>query len=171
VQQRILTREAVMAKSRYLLAVLVLATFWISSAEAYQRYVVHLTRRSSNLYRVDGQSVWIRTRYCYEYAYDEEAAIGSNEITFLDSGTQCPIRDALSRVDVTRGSYNVRLTYEETDLYSTQEGVLLRMSGCLGLGFNEEAVLRVSSGGYGSVTFLNGGRRCTVDEILQRTRF
>lgn len=39
------------------------------------RYVVTVTRKASNLYRIDGRSIYLITRYCYEYAYGEGAIL------------------------------------------------------------------------------------------------
>jgi hypothetical protein len=62
------------------------------SAEAYK---VTVTREEANLYRVDGSSpkTYIKTKYCYEYAYSERAIVDTDdmEITFLDSNTTCTI--------------------------------------------------------------------------------
>lgn len=36
------------------------------------KYKISLTRKGSNIYRVDNTKLWIETRYCYEYAtYDD----------------------------------------------------------------------------------------------------
>ncbi len=39
------------------------------------KYKVTLTRKGSNIYRVDNTKLWIETRYCYEYATWEEAML------------------------------------------------------------------------------------------------
>ena len=58
-------------------------------------YKASVTREESNFYRVEGTSpqIYIKTRYCYEYAYSERALIDTSdmEITFLDSDTTCQI--------------------------------------------------------------------------------
>lgn len=38
-------------------------------------YEVELTRKGSNLYKIDGTSLYIKTRYCYEYSYGEEVIL------------------------------------------------------------------------------------------------
>jgi hypothetical protein len=35
-------------------------------------YVVNVTRKGSDLYKVDGKNIYIKTRYCYEYSYGDE---------------------------------------------------------------------------------------------------
>lgn len=34
-----------------------------------ENYEVNLTRKSSNVYKVDGKDIIIQTRHCYVYAY------------------------------------------------------------------------------------------------------
>jgi hypothetical protein len=67
----------------------VLLTPAIAGAE--ERYRVLVTRKESDLYRVDGTSFWIRTSMCFEYAYSQDAVLVwhgrgsfSNELRFLD---------------------------------------------------------------------------------------
>lgn len=77
---------------RRLLSVLLCAAFLVpASRVAADRYEVTVTRKDSNLYKVDGQSYWIRTRYCQEYTYGGDAIIlwygkgsYSNALVFLD---------------------------------------------------------------------------------------
>jgi len=35
------------------------------------RYRVTVTRRDSNIYEINGHNMYIKTRYCYEYAYNQ----------------------------------------------------------------------------------------------------
>jgi preprotein translocase subunit YajC len=39
------------------------------------RYRVTVTRRDSNLYEVNGQDIFIKTRYCYEFAIRQDVII------------------------------------------------------------------------------------------------
>jgi hypothetical protein len=39
------------------------------------KYVVTLTRKTSNLYKIDGTDLYVETRYCYEYATREEVVL------------------------------------------------------------------------------------------------
>jgi hypothetical protein len=56
------------------------------------KYKLSVTRKASNLYKVDGQDIYIETRYCYEYATGDDIIliVESNygyvkgEIIFLD---------------------------------------------------------------------------------------
>lgn len=56
------------------------------------KYSIELTKIDSNIYKIDGTSLYIETRYCYEYATRDDAVliIESNygytkgEVIFLD---------------------------------------------------------------------------------------
>ncbi len=39
------------------------------------KYKVRLSRKGSNIYKVEGTKFWIETRYCYEYANWEEVIL------------------------------------------------------------------------------------------------
>lgn len=51
-------------------------------------YEVELTRKDSNLYRVEGTDIYIKTKYCYEYANRDDAILVVNyysvKLIFLD---------------------------------------------------------------------------------------
>jgi hypothetical protein len=59
-----------------------------------------VTRKGANLYKVDGQQIYIRTNYCYEYAYGESAILeatgGTGDLKFLESKDECPVKAILS---------------------------------------------------------------------------
>lgn len=38
-------------------------------------YVVKITRKGSNLYKVDDKNIYIQTKYCYEYSYSQEVVL------------------------------------------------------------------------------------------------
>jgi hypothetical protein len=52
-----------------------------------------VTRKAEDLYKIDGTSILIKTRYCYEYAYSEDVIIDTtkDELIFTDSGSKCDI--------------------------------------------------------------------------------
>lgn len=39
------------------------------------KYKLTVTRKAKDLYKVDGQNIFIETRYCYEYATQEEVIL------------------------------------------------------------------------------------------------
>lgn len=145
-----------------------LATLGSSSAAAAERYQVSLTRKDSNLYKVDGQPFWIQTRYCYVYAYDEDAVLNSDEVVFLDDTEKCDVKRILKEMRTTAGTYNVTLSHEDDNLYSTLDGIFVRTSMCLSLALGEDAVLRLNGYGGGTVIFLDDNARCDVEGIFSR---
>lgn len=38
-------------------------------------YEVSITRKGQDLYKIDGTSVYVQTRYCYEYSYGEDVIL------------------------------------------------------------------------------------------------
>ena len=50
-------------------------------------YDVSVTRKGQDLYRVDGTSTYIGTRYCYEYAYSQKAVLRYQSLGIAGSGT------------------------------------------------------------------------------------
>lgn len=38
-------------------------------------YVVKITRKGSNLYKVDDKNIFIQTKYCFEYSYSQEVIL------------------------------------------------------------------------------------------------
>jgi hypothetical protein len=39
------------------------------------KYVVSITRKCGNLYKVDDKNIYIETKYCYEYSYSDEVIL------------------------------------------------------------------------------------------------
>lgn len=159
-------REASLA----LLAIIVAGLGAAPPAHAAERYAVSLTRKSSNFYKVDGQSIWVQTRYCYVYGYGELASLGPYDVEFKDSDDKCDVRRVLQQADVTPGAYKVQVTQEADDLYSTLEGTFIRTSMCLNLAIGQEAVVRIGVGGYGTLRFRDDGEECTVEAVLTQLR-
>ena len=50
------------------------------------RYSVEITRISSNLYQICGTSLYIETKYCYEYATREEVLLNITSTYGYDLG-------------------------------------------------------------------------------------
>ena len=61
-----------------------------------ENYEVNLTRKGSNVYKIDGKDIIIQTRYCYVYAYSEEAIFKTSgyggEVIFFDSKDKCDVK-------------------------------------------------------------------------------
>jgi hypothetical protein len=86
----------------FLMAIIGLAYCLPSYASDY--YKVQVTRKAQDLYEVVGQSIYVKTRYCYEYVYysdailkiDSSAGYSVGEIVFVDaSGSKCDIEKLL----------------------------------------------------------------------------
>lgn len=88
----------------------VIAAFALLSniAVASDTYKVQVTRKGQDIYQVEGQgnSVFIKTAYCYEYATWEEAilildspsfsgSIAIGKIIFTNSSTSCQVDTVL----------------------------------------------------------------------------
>ena len=66
-------------------------------------YKVSVTPKAQDIYQIDGSSIYIKTRYCYEYAYSEDAILqidspsGYNvgELTFVGGGSKCDVEKVL----------------------------------------------------------------------------
>lgn len=88
------------SRVRSLLLATLLALFAASSPLTAELYRVTVSREAQNLYRVEYAvtDTYIKTRYCYVYAYFEEAIVDTDDmvIHFLDSEDQCDIDSILS---------------------------------------------------------------------------
>jgi hypothetical protein len=50
-------------------------TILIPTTQKTGKYEVELTRVANDIYRVDGTNIYLKLRYCYEYAYSDEAIL------------------------------------------------------------------------------------------------
>ena len=50
-------------------------TVLIPTTQKTGKYEVELTRVANDIYRVDGTNIYLKLRYCYEYAYSDEAIL------------------------------------------------------------------------------------------------
>jgi hypothetical protein len=94
---------------------MVLAMFGMllcSSVSDAGTYEVTVTRKATDLYKVDGTSFYVETRYCYEYAYSEEAILKYTSdygyrrgfLLFLDSERSYDIAEVYSEVTPASGT-------------------------------------------------------------------
>lgn len=69
---------------------LLLATAGIACGEMYK--LENVKRLDSNIYKADGDLI-IKTRYCYHYAYGEEAVYddSENKIIWKDGDSPCDV--------------------------------------------------------------------------------
>ncbi len=39
------------------------------------KYLINVTKKTSDLYKIDGKNIYIKTKYCYEYSYNQEVVL------------------------------------------------------------------------------------------------
>lgn len=75
-----------------------------AAAWASNYYKVEVTRKAEDFYEVQGQSIYVKTRYCHEYVHSSDAilkidsTVGNTigQIIFVgNGGTQCDIEKLL----------------------------------------------------------------------------
>src|SRR5690606_38475674 len=111
-------------------------------------YRISATRKGSNLYKVDGQDIFVHTRLCYEYVYYEDALLrmygATGEIVFIDSGSRCDVKAVYGAVSLEPGQYSVTIAYEDSDWYEIWgQDSFIKTFGCLSLALGEDAVLSI----------------------------
>ena len=79
---------------------ILIAIVFSTSAKA-ETYKVSLTRKDQDFYQVSFGKIFVRTKYCYEYAYGEDAIIDTEkrEVIFLGSRpTKCDLDMILQQI-------------------------------------------------------------------------
>ena len=140
-----------------------------SMTVAQSRYEVSVSRESRNLYKVNSQPFWIKTKYCYEYAYYEDSLLSNYEIIFLDSGSKCNVDTIYRELSPASGNYEVSVSVEG-DAYSTMDGKLFVTPYCYEYVYYEDSIFRSNGYGGGRLIFLDSGETCEVERVLQKTR-
>jgi hypothetical protein len=79
-----------------------LAVFISSGALASDYYKVEVTRKSQDFYEVQGQRIYIKTRYCYEYVYSSEAILKVDSETGYTIGEIIFVGEGGSKCDIER---------------------------------------------------------------------
>lgn len=151
------------------LRILLVLAFLLPSVAGAADYEISVTRKGSNLYKVDGKDVYIRTGFCFEFAFSERVLLMMRgyrgEIVFLNSGNKYDVKGVYGRVSQTPGDYSVRVSSEEDDWYSVQgTSVYIRTDGCTSYVYGRRAVLSIQgSRGYG--TLYIDGKQCAVEGV------
>jgi hypothetical protein len=154
-------------------AIIVCAVTGLVSTAYAQNYQVSVTRKDANLYKVDGQQIYIRTNYCYEYAYGDAAILeaigGAGDLKFLESKDECPVKAILGMSQQVPGKYQVEVTQEGDDWYEIfGQNLFVHTSGCFSMAMNENAILDLYTSTAGSLEI--DGDECTVDGIYAKLR-
>ena len=139
-----------------------------------ENYEVNLTRKGSNVYKIDGKDIIIQTRYCYVYAYSEEAIFKSSgyggEVIFFDSKDKCDVKAVFGVSKQKPGKFVVTVSREDDDWYEVfGTSSYIKTSSCLSLALGEEAYLTISPSGFGRLRF-DDGDECMVEAVYTKLR-
>lgn len=139
-----------------------------------ENYEVSLTRKGSNVYKNDGKDIIIQTRYCYVYAYSEEAIFKASgyggELIFFDSKDKCDVKAVFGLSKQKPGKYVVTVSREDDDWYEVLgTDSYIKTSTCLSLALGEEAYLTMSASGFGQLRFEDGDD-CMVEGVYTKLR-
>ena len=147
----------------------------VSSAVVAGDYDLSVTRKGSNLYKVDGKDIYIHTRYCYEYVYSEDSLLRmsgtSGKIVFIDEGSSCDVKAVFGDSGTSPGKYKVSVSREDDDWYEVfGTDTFIKTSACLSLALMEDAILNLSGPGYGSLYFIDDDDDCMVEGVYSKLR-
>ena len=139
-----------------------------------ENYEVSLTRKGSNVYKIDGKDIIIQTRYCYVYAYSEEAIFKTSgyggEVIFFDSKDKCDVKAVFGVSKQKPGKYVVTVSHEDDDWYEVfGTSSYIKTSSCLSLALGEEAYLTIANSGFGRLRFKDGND-CMVEAVYTKLR-
>lgn len=137
-------------------------------------YGVNLTRKGKNVYKIDGKDIIIQTRYCYVYAYSEEAIFKTSgyggEVIFFDSKDKCDVKAVFDVSKQKPGKYVVRVSREDDDWYEVfGTNSYIKTSSCVSIAHGEEARLTISQSGFGRLRF-EDGNDCMVEAVYTKLR-
>ena len=157
---------------RYALLVLLMLVSGVAAAGDYD---LSVTRKGSNLYKVDGKDIYIHTRYCYEYVYSEDSLLRmsgtSGKIVFIDEGSSCDVKAVSGDSGASPGKYKVSVSREDDDWYEVfGTDTFINTSACLRLALMEDAILNLSGPGYGSLYFIDDDDDCMVEGVYSKLR-
>ena len=156
-----------------LAAIAAMMSLLVAPAQA-ENYEVNLTRKGSNVYKIDGKDIIIQTRYCYVYAYSEEAIFKTSgyggEVIFFDSKDKCDVKAVFGVSKQKPGKYVVTVSREEDDWFEVfGTSSYIKTSSCLSLALGEEAYLTIANSGFGRLRFKDGND-CMVEGVYTRMR-
>ena len=156
-----------------ILRVLMIVVLLFPNMAGAENYEVSVSRKGSNLYKIDSENIYIHTRYCYEYVYSESAFLKmsgySGDIIFLDSGGKCDVKAIYGPSEQKPGEYTVTINREDNDWYEVWgTGIYIKTIGCLSLALGQQAVLSISTDGYG--TLYVEGNQCIVEGLYSKMR-
>ena len=159
---------------KILLAALAALTSLQAAPAFAKNYEVNLTRKGSNVYKIDGKDIIIQTRYCYVYAYSEKAIFKTSgyggEVIFFDSKDKCDVKAVFGVSKQKPGKYVVTVSHEDDDWYEVfGTSSYIKTSSCLSLALGEEAYLTIANSGFGRLRFKDGND-CMVEGVYTKMR-
>ena len=157
-----------------LLAALAALPGLLAALALAENYEINLTRKGSNVYKIDGQDIIIQTRYCYVYAYSEEAIFKTSgyggEVIFFESKDKCDVKAVFGVSKQAPGKYVVTVSHEDDDWYEVfGTNSYIKTSSCLSLALGEEAYLTISPSDFGRLRFEDGDD-CIVEAVYTKLR-
>ena len=157
-----------------LLAILAALMSLQAASALAENYEVNLTRKGSNVYKIDGKDIIIQTYYCYVYAYSEEAIFKTSgyggELIFFDSKDKCDVKAVFGVSKQKPGKYVVTVSHEDDDWYEVfGSSSYIKTSSCLSLVLGEEAYLTITASGFGRLRFKDGND-CMVEAVYTKLR-
>ena len=160
-------------KKILLAALAALMSFHAAPALA-DNYEVNLTRKGSNVYKIDGKDIIFQTRHCYVYAYSEEAIFKASgyggEVIFFDSKDKCDVKAIFGVSKQKPGKYVVTVSREDDDWFEVfGTSSYIKTSSCLSLALGEEASLTIANPGFGWLRFKDGND-CMVEGVYTKMR-
>ena len=160
--------------NKTLLAAIAAMMSLLAAPAQAENYEVNLTRKGSNVYKIDGKDIIIQTRYCYVYAYSEEAIFKSSgyggEVIFFDSKDKCDVKAVFGVSKQKPGKFVVTVSREDDDWYEVfGTSSYIKTSSCLSLALGEEAYLTISPSGFGRLRF-DDGDECMVEAVYTKLR-
>ena len=129
---------------------------------AASEYRVSVSREDSELYRIVGQDILIKTWGCFEFAFAEDALLRMNgrtgTLVFLDEGAKCQVSAVYGKTTVPAGTYSVTLTRESQDWYSVLGMEMhIKTMACYEYWFGEDLTLKVDYDGSATLYKKSGG--------------
>jgi hypothetical protein len=145
----------------------------LASSAYAEMYQLNVTRKSKNIYSVTGKDTIVQTKYCYEYAYSEDAVLNTNgypALIFTNNGQKCDVKGLYSLSNPKAGTYKVSVSQEEDDWYEIMgSDTFIRTTICLELALGSSSILKVDSNGYGKLIF-DRGNSCSVEGLYTKMR-
>lgn len=150
-----------------IILILVMLLLYITLfAESYR---VNVRRVDSNMYEANRGDVLIITKYCYEYAYGDDAIL---QLDYYNSklifeNTECDVKEVYAKTRVPAGDYEVTVTRREKDWYEINgKDIFIKTRYCYEYAYSEDVVL--SWNGYGGELIFGRNNSYQVEAIFER---